>query len=81
MDSLDYTITTIDNPFNPFTEFDKWFQYDIYCGHRTCEKLARLACTSNVLSDEENDIEIKSAIDQMIVDEPLIYKKIYDKAT
>jgi len=72
----DYAITTIDNPFDPFTQFDEWFQYDLFCGYRTCEKLSRLAATSNVLSDEENDIEIASAMDQMIADEPLIYRKV-----
>lgn len=72
------TITTVDNPFNPFTQFDEWFQYDLFHGYRTCEKLARQTNTANVLSDEENEIEIEAAIDQMIIDEPLIYKKVYE---
>ncbi len=72
----EYAITTVDNPFDPFKQFDEWFQYDLFCGYRTCEKLSRLASTSIMLSDEENDIEIASAIDQMIADEPLIYRKV-----
>ena len=27
--SQQVNITTIDNPFDPFDEFDKWFDFDI----------------------------------------------------
>ena len=76
----DFAITTIDNPFSPFTQFDEWFSYDVFHGHRTCEKLATLANTSIYLSEEENDSEISAAIDKMIEIEPLLYKKVFENS-
>ena len=39
MPSQQVNITTIDNPFDPFDEFDKWFDFDIEKGYYTCNKL------------------------------------------
>lgn len=80
MSTSEYAITTTDNPFSPFSQFDEWFSYDMFCGYRTCEKLARLANTSIYLSDEENDKEIDAAIDKMIEIEPLLYKKVFKES-
>ncbi len=46
-------LTTIDNPFDPFEQFNEWFVYDITKGYNTCNRLASLATTSDQLSDEE----------------------------
>ena len=40
-------LTTIDNPFNPFDQFDEWFAYDVSKGYHTCSYLARIAKTSD----------------------------------
>lgn len=73
-----YALTTVDNPYDPFEEFDKWFGYDIEQGYNSCGYLARIARTSDALTDEENDEEISRAIDE-IVDNDFI--GIYIKAT
>lgn len=71
-------LTTIDNPFNPFTEFDKWFMFDEDNGYHSCAYLDRIAHTSNQLSDEENNAETERAIDEIIkYDFRHIYKKVY----
>ena len=36
-------LTTIDNPFNPFVDFDNWFLFDIEKDYYTLSKLARLS--------------------------------------
>lgn len=59
-------ITTEDNPFNPFTEWNEWYFYDLSKGYSTCERLDRIAKTSSELSDEVNDEELNDAIDQLI---------------
>lgn len=59
-------ITTEDNPFNPFTEWNEWYFYDLSKGYSTCERLDRIAKTSSELSDEVNNEELNDAIDQLI---------------
>lgn len=62
-----YRLTTNDNPFNPFTQWDQWFFYDsMVRGYCTCERLSRKAKTSDQLPDETNDIEIEAAMDELI---------------
>lgn len=63
-----YLLTTEDNPFNPFTEFDKWYSFDTSSGYHTLALLARVAITSDELSELDNDQAITFAIDE-IVDE------------
>lgn len=70
-------LTTIDNPFNPFEDFDSWFNFDMDKGYNTCAYLARIAYTSDSLSDAENDRAIEDAIDDIILyDFMNIYKKV-----
>ena len=47
-------LTTLDNPFNPFTEFDDWPTFDEENEYFTCNLLDRLTFSSKDLSDEEN---------------------------
>ena len=70
-------LTTLDNPFNPFDQFDSWFQFDCDKGYNSCGYLDRIARTSDSLSEEENDQEIERAIDEIIkYDFRGIYKKV-----
>lgn len=59
-------LTTVDNPWNPFTHFDEWYAFDISNGHHSCALLARFARTSNDLSDADNRIAINAAIDEIL---------------
>lgn len=59
-------VATTDNPFNPFTEWDEWYFYDLSKGYSTCERLDRLSNTSSQLSDELNNEELEQAIDQLV---------------
>lgn len=73
-------LTTVDNPFDPFTQFDSWFLYDVEKGYNSCAYLDRIAKTSDQLSDEENAEEIERAIDEIIkYDFMNIYKKVKKK--
>jgi hypothetical protein len=44
-------LTTTDNPYNPFTQYDMWYGYDINKGYHTCSLLARVAKPSDSIND------------------------------
>lgn len=69
-------VTTIDNPFNPIDDYDRWLSYDIAKGYNTSNYLANLAITSDFFSNEENDREVEFAIDEIVGTNPEFYKKI-----
>ena len=46
--------TTIDNPYDPFDQFDDWLKYDMERGYGTSEMLARIAVTSDDYTEEQN---------------------------
>lgn len=72
-----YALTTIDNPFDPFDDFDSWYQFDCSKGYNSSAYLARIARTSDQFSDAENDKEVERAIDEIIkYDFMNIYKKV-----
>ena len=73
-------ITTIDNTFDTFDEFDKWFDFDIEKGYYTCNKLARLAEVTDDMTPNEEEEEIERAIDRLIEIDPLdLYRKVVRK--
>ena len=66
--SVEYMLTTIDNPFNPFIDFDRWYGFDVTQGHYTSEYIA---VDSALLSDEERSEEYNRAI-QWILDNDVL---------
>lgn len=70
-------LTTFDNPYDPFEQFQSWFLFDVEKGYNSCAYLGRIARTSEQLSDEQNNIIIEDAIDDIIkYDFMNIYKKV-----
>ena len=61
-----YMLSTKDNPYNPFTKFKEWFEYDTTHGYNSLSYIARIAMTSNELTDEENEVIIDQAIDEIL---------------
>ena len=73
----DSMLTTFDNPFNPFTEFDRWWKEDLLLGHNCCGLLANESNVSDIASDEINDKAIIEAMERIVKREPMIYKIVY----
>lgn len=69
--SYDVMMSTVDNPFDPFTDFAKWYAYDVQKGYNTCGLVARLAQPSSELSETLAVSDIESAIDDFIAIDPL----------
>lgn len=59
-------LTTLDNPFNPFTHWKEWWAFDHWHGYNCSELLGRIASTSHDLSDEENEETIDEAIREIV---------------
>lgn len=73
----EYRLTTFDNPYDPFDQFEQWFLYDEEKGYHTCGYLGRIARTSDSLSEQENNEEVERAIDEIIKYDFLnVYKKV-----
>ena len=73
----DSMLTTFDNPFNPFTEFDRWWKEDLLLGHNCCGLLANESNVSDIASEEVNDKAIIEAMERIVKREPMIYKIVY----
>ena len=78
MDTREVFITTTDNPYNYFDEFDKWFSYDESQGYHTCSYIDNMTMSMFTEStDKEIHEELERAIDAIIrIDGSSLYKKI-----
>lgn len=57
--------TTIDNPYDYFDDFDRWYAYDTANGYNTCSLVARIANTSLEQSSSDYNKEIERVVDQI----------------
>lgn len=73
----DCRLTTFDNPYDPFDQFNLWFMFDIEKGYNTCGYVARITQLTDDMSEEEENVEVERAIDEIIQNDFLnIYKKV-----
>lgn len=78
----EFVLTTKDNPYDPFTQWDEWYAFDEAKGYCSCGYLSRIANTSPDMPDEWNETEIKRAIEEIIAIDPFnIYTKAYRKGS
>ena len=75
--SKDVFITTHDNPYDYFKQFDQWYNFDQRHGYYTLEYIGRLIRPANDLSEEEQRIELENTIDKIIEWNGKFYKKVY----
>lgn len=65
--AVEYMLTTVDNPFDPFTQYDEWNAWDMKSGYNTNNLLARIARTSPDHSEADLDQAIREAIDEIVL--------------
>lgn len=74
---IEHMLTTVDNPFNPFTHFDEWYVFDAAAGYHTLSFLARIVRTSNELSEADQSLATEQAIDEIVKENVLgLYRKV-----
>lgn len=78
VDDTEHMLTTVDNPWNPFTNYDEWWEFDHEMQYNTAEFLARIANVSLDLSDADQGNAIEQAIDEIVQQN---VRGIYTKAT
>ena len=73
----EHMLTTVDNPFNPFTQFDSWYAYDTALGYHSLSFLARVVRTSDDISEADQSLAIEHGIDEIVRENVLgVYKKV-----
>lgn len=66
VDRTEYMLSTIDNPFDPFTQFDEWYAYDLNKGYDSLGLVARVSLANDALSDKENALLDNYAIEGIL---------------
>ena len=61
-----HMLTTVDNPYNPFTHWDEWWAYDTNQGYYTAGLLARIARNSDEISETDQEVANEDAIDEIL---------------
>ena len=64
--SIECKLTTFDNPFDPFEQFNLWLMFDVEKGYYSSNILARVANISDDMTQKEIDEEVERAIDKII---------------
>lgn len=73
----EYMLTTVDNPYDPFTEWDEWFNWDSRAGYHTPGLLARIANSSTDLSDADQYVAIQVAMEEIVRENVLgVHRKV-----
>lgn len=71
-----HMLTTVDNPYNPFTEFDAWNTWDQAAGYFTLSYLGRVVRTSDDLSEADQSLAHEQAMDDIVSENVGFYKKV-----
>lgn len=60
-------LTSVDNPFDPFTDFDNWYRFDTEKGYYTAGLVARFTdANPDELSDADYNSEVEQAVDRAL---------------
>lgn len=75
-------LTTTDNPYNPFDDYDQWYAFDSRQGYHTPSYLSRIVVTSNELSEVDQALDIENAINEIVKENILgLYQKVTREVT
>ena len=74
---VQHMLTTVDNPFDPFVQYDEWLGYDESMEYYTNSLLARIVISSDEISYADQNVAREAAIDEIITENVLgLYRKV-----
>ncbi len=77
-----FALTTFDNPFDPFEDFNSWYSFDMEKGYNSSSRLMRIANLSDEMTMIEEEQEKERAIHEIIKNDFMnIYKKVSKEIT
>ena len=71
-EKYEYYITSKDNPYDPKTQYNEWYVYDLMLGYNTLQRLDKMEeyLATTLQSDDEDAIH-EAAISELIRLDPL----------
>jgi hypothetical protein len=63
---IEAMLTTVDNPHDPFDDFDTWYAWDEGAGYHSSSLLARIVVSSHEISESDQRLAIEQAIDEIV---------------
>ena len=70
-------VTTIDNPYDPIDDFDRWYAFDRSKDYRTCERLAILCQSFDDMSDLDEQQAVEAGVNRLVELNPIgLYRKV-----
>jgi hypothetical protein len=64
----EHMLTTVDNPFDPSTQFDDWYAWDTRQGYHSLALLGRVVVTSDDLSEADRSAALEHAIEEIVAE-------------
>ena len=59
-------VTTLDNPYDYWTQFDEWYAFDTQKGYDTCGYIARIAKVSSEMSEKDYENAVNDAVNDIV---------------
>lgn len=74
----EFMLSLTSNPYDPFTQYDLWLQFDHKEGFDTAGLLSRALSTSDALSQADQDLAVEQAVDSIVMNPSFggMYKKV-----
>lgn len=71
-------LTTVDNPYNPLSQWEKWLAFDLQ-KYNTYALLARVSMNSSTISESEQYQEYMRTLEEIVAMYPGLYRIIRNK--
>lgn len=68
--NMECMLSTVDNPYNPYIDWNNWLKWDMLAGYNCCGYLARMTMDYPYMSDNKKEEAIVDAIYSIIAQHP-----------